>query len=147
MTSSPEPGGAGRTGRTLHPGTATGAVLRLDLPLSFWGGVDAGGTIVDRHHPQAGTSVTGRVLAMTSGRGSSSSSSVLAELLRSGAGPAAVLLTEADAVVALGAIVTGELYGTLVPVVQVDPAVLDGLRDGEVLRVEAGATSARLLPG
>ncbi|AXH96286.1 aconitase X swivel domain-containing protein [Ornithinimicrobium avium] len=136
-----------RTGRTLHPGSGSGRVLRLDLPLSFWGGVDAGGTVVDRHHPQVGAVVTGRVLAMTSGRGSSSSSSVLAELLRSGAGPAAVLLTEPDAVVALGAIVAEELYALRVPVVLVGAGTFEALRDGEAMTVEAGPVSARLLPG
>lgn len=128
---------ATRDARTLHPGSGSGAVLALDLPLSFWGGVGEDGTIIDRHHPQVGTSVTGRVLAMTSGRGSSSSSSVLAELLRSGAGPAAIVLTEADAIVTLGAIVATELYGTQVPVVTVTPKVLAALVDGERLSVEA----------
>lgn len=147
MTPWDETDGPGSCGRTLHRGTATGRLLRLDLPLSFWGGVDAAGTIVDRHHPQVGASLTGRVLAMTSGRGSSSSSSVLAELVRSGAGPAAVLLTVPDAVVALGAIVAGELYGLLVPVVQVDAARLAVLPDGEPLHVEAGPARAILRPG
>lgn len=146
MRSWDEPGGGVvRAGRTLHPGSASGTLLRLDLPLSFWGGVDADGTIVDRHHPQAGQVVTGRVLAMTSGRGSSSSSSVLAELLRSGAGPAAVVLTEPDAVVALGAIVAAELYGTSLPVVLVPAGTFEELRDGETVRVEADARAARLL--
>lgn len=131
--------------RTLHPGSGSGAALVLDLPLSFWGGVDEDGTIVDRHHPQVGTSLTGRVLVMTSGRGSSSSSSVLAELLRSGAGPTAIVLTEPDAIITLGAIVATELYGTEVPVVAVAPEVLAALVDGEQLRVEAAAGEARLL--
>lgn len=150
MISSGEPGrasAAARTGRTLHPGSGSGRVLKLDLPLSFWGGVDASGTVVDRHHPQVGAVVTGAVLAMSSGRGSSSSSSVLAELLRSGAGPAAILLTEPDAVVALGAIAAGELYGIRVPVVLVAAQTLQDLREGEAMEVEARARSARLLPG
>ena len=38
---------------TLVPGSAAGPVLRLDEPLSFWGGLDsATGTIIDRLHPQ-----------------------------------------------------------------------------------------------
>ena len=154
MTSSADDAGTARANtldtrevRTLHPGSGSGAVLALDLPLSFWGGVDEDGTIIDRHHPQVGASLTGRVLAMTSSRGSSSSSSVLAELLRSGAGPAAIILTEADAIVTLGAIVATELYGTAVPVVTVTPEVLAGLREGERLTVEADpGGEARLRP-
>jgi predicted aconitase len=38
---------------TLVPGAASGPILRLDEPLSFWGGLDsATGTIIDRLHPQ-----------------------------------------------------------------------------------------------
>lgn len=86
--------------------------LVLDEPLSFWGGVDATtGAIVDAHHPQRGASVTGRALVMPSGRGSSSSSSVLAECLGAGVGPAAILLGEADPILLIGALVAAELGG------------------------------------
>lgn len=104
--------------RTLVPGEATGEVLLLEEPLSFWGGIDpATGAIVDVHHPQLGSNVTGRVLVMPGGRGSSSSSSVLAEAIRARTAPAAIVLLEPDPIVALGAIVARELYGTDVPVV------------------------------
>jgi predicted aconitase with swiveling domain len=97
---------------------AEGEVLVLTEPLSFWGGVDeTSGAIVDVHHPQYGSSVAGRVLVMPSGRGSSSSSSVLAELIRAGKGPVAILLGERDPIIALGALVAEELYGQTVPVV------------------------------
>ena len=43
-------------------GAARGTVLVLGEPLSFWGGVDpATGVIVDRHHPQAGASISFRI--------------------------------------------------------------------------------------
>jgi predicted aconitase with swiveling domain len=64
-----------------------------------------------------GRSVTGAIVAMPSGRGSSSSSSVLAESIRAGIGPAGILLAEDDRIVALGALVAAELYGASVPVV------------------------------
>ena len=111
--------GAELSGRVLHPGSAVGDLLVLDAPLSFWGGVDPSGRIVDAHHPQHGEELAGRVVAMRSGRGSSSSSSVLAEQIRAGSAPAALLLGEPDMMVTLGAIVAAELYGTAVPVVQV----------------------------
>jgi hypothetical protein len=104
--------------RTLVPGEAEGEVLVLDEPLSFWGGVDpATGEVIDVHHPQRGANPAGRVLVMPGGRGSSSSSSVLAEAIRAGTAPAAIVLAEPDPIVALGAIVARELYGTAMPVV------------------------------
>ena len=106
----------------LVPGEGRGEALVLDEPLSFWGGVDpASGEIVDRRHPQAGRSVAGKVLVMPSGRGSSSSSSVLAEAIRAGTGPAAIVLLEPDRILALGALVAAELYGSSVPVVVCRP--------------------------
>jgi predicted aconitase with swiveling domain len=113
--------------------------LVLGEPLSLWGGIDpATGTIVDVRHPQVGTSVTGRVLVMRSVRGSSSSSSVLAESVRAGVAPAAILLGEPDLILAVGAAVAEELYGNRLPVVQLAPSDLDAIRDGSRVSVNAG---------
>lgn len=117
-------------GRTLCAGEAAGQVLALSRPLSFWGGVDHQGRIIDAHHPQAGASIVGVVLAMSGGRGSSSSSSVLAELIRLRTAPAAVVLTGADAIIALGALAAAELYAVYCPVVQISPADLTALPTG-----------------
>ncbi|MDH4113815.1 MAG: DUF126 domain-containing protein [Actinomycetota bacterium] len=123
--------------RAIVPGVATGEVVVLDEPLSFWGGLDPEtGRLIDTHHPQAGVTLMGRVLAMPSGRGSSSSSYVLAEAIRAGTAPIAVVLGEADAIVALGAIVAAELYGIEVPVV-VTPAL--DLVSGRIVTVRARA--------
>ena len=104
--------------RTLVAGTAEGRALVLDEPLSFWGGIDpANGDIIDARHPQHGANVTGRILVMPSGRGSSSSSSVLAEAILARSAPAAILMGEADPILALGAIVARELFGTTIPVI------------------------------
>ena len=125
-------------GRTLVAGSARGPALRLDEPLSLWGGMDpATGKVIDRRHPQAGEDLAGRVVLMPSGRGSSSSSSVLAEAVRAGTAPAAVVLLEPDPIVALGALVAAELYGRRVPVVVLDEAAYGAIRTGDEVVVEA----------
>lgn len=137
--------GRAHRGRTLVPGRAGGLALVLDEPLSLWGGVDpATGRVIDRRHPQAGEALSGRVLVMPAGRGSSSSSSVLAEAIRRGTAPAAILLGAADGIVALGAIVAGELYGRSRPVVVLEPGDA-GIRSGDRLEVEAGDETAVVL--
>jgi uncharacterized protein len=139
--------GADLTGRTLAPGRARGEVLVLEDSLSFWGGMDpATGRVVDRHHPQSGATLSGRVVAMLSGRGSSSSSSVLAEAIRAGTAPAAVILVEPDVIVALGSIVAAELYGAEVPVVSVSPEVMAALGSGQRVDVRASSESAEITP-
>jgi predicted aconitase with swiveling domain len=131
--------------RTLVPGEARGAALFLDEPLSFWGGVDAAtGEIVDVRHPQRGDNVAGRVLVMPSGRGSSSSSSVLAESIRAATAPAAIVLAEPDPILALGAIVARELYGISVPVVVARPAAVpDAARLAVIARTDGASVEAR----
>ena len=130
-------------GRTLVAGFARGQALRLDEPLSLWGGMDpATGKVIDRRHPQAGEDVAGRVLLMPSGRGSSSSSSVLAEAVRAGTAPAAVILLEPDPIVVLGAVVAAELYGRRVPVVVLGEAAYGAIRSGDEVVVEAGEESS-----
>ncbi len=124
------------TGRALVAGEATGKALVLEEPLSFWGGLDPEtGRLVDPHHPQRGATLTGRVLVMPSGRGSSSSSSVLAEAIRLGTAPAAIVLGEPDPIVAIGAIVARELYGVALPVVSTGPATIAGIRNGVSMRI------------
>ena len=104
--------------RVLIDGDAMGDSLHLDEPLSFWGGVDPStGAIVEERHPQHGEVITGRILSMPHGRGSSSSSAVLAESLRLGTGPAAIVLDEGDSILVVGALVARELYGVKCPVV------------------------------
>jgi uncharacterized protein len=134
-------------GRTLAPGRARGQVLVLDEPLSFWGGMDpATGQVVDRHHPQAGASLAGRVVAMRSGRGSSSSSSVLAEAIRAGTAPAAVVMAEPDVIVAVGSIVAAELYGTEVPVVCLAEEDFDDMSSRGPVQVLAAGEGATIRP-
>jgi predicted aconitase with swiveling domain len=122
--------------QVLVRGEAAGPALVLDAPLSFWGGLDAEtGLIIDRRHPQTGASVVGRVLVMEAGRGSSSASSVLAEAVRIGTAPVAIIMLEPDEIVALGAIVAEELYGTTVPVIVVDHQTYTSLATGIAVAV------------
>ena len=100
--------------------------LNLSEPLSFWGGLDpTTGEIIDIHHPQHGENITGVILSMPSGRGSSSSPSVLAEALRLGHGPKAIVLEEADPMVWLGTLVAALLYGIECPVTVRGPVLPD----------------------
>ena len=127
------------TDRTLVAGEARAECLVLSEPLSLWGGLDPStGTIVDVRHPQAGEVVTRRTLVLPGGRGSSSSSSVLAEAIRLGTAPAAIVLGEPDPILALGAIVARELYGRTIPVV-----VGHGrLSTGDVVEIAATPSNA-----
>jgi predicted aconitase with swiveling domain len=122
---------------TLSAGHAVGAAVVLTEPLSFWGGVDDDGTIVDVHHPQCGTSLAGRVVFLPRGRGSSSSSSSLAELIRTGRGPLGIVLGRPDSIIAVASIVAAELYRVHVPVVVVPTRKTTHVASGDTVEIRA----------
>ncbi|SAK43751.1 aconitase X swivel domain-containing protein [Caballeronia ptereochthonis] len=125
----------------LVPGHAHASGIALP-PLSFWGGYDAErGVIVDATHSGHGRSLASRVLVMPRARGSSSSSSVLAEALRNGTGPAGIVLTERDLILSIGAIVANELYASNVPVVMVDETAFAQIAAADV-HIEIDARDA-----
>jgi predicted aconitase with swiveling domain len=114
----------------------TGTALVLTEGLSLWGGMDpATGELIDAHHPQRGANLAGRVVVMSSGRGSSSSASVLAEAVRAGTAPAAILLGEPDLILAIGAEVAAELYGRRIPILALRPDELAAITDGAEVSV------------
>lgn len=123
--------------RAVIDGTAEGCVLRLDEPLSFWGGVDpASGRLSDPRSPRCGTPVNGRVLVLAETRGSSSSSAVMLELLARNLAPAALVLGRIDAILGLGIIVAREMGHPTVPLLLLPPEQQRQLADGLAVRIE-----------
>ena len=108
-------------GRALVAGSASGEALVTSEALSFWGGYDfRTGEIIDKHHPLAGVRAAGRVLAVPSSKGSSTTTAVLLEAVRAGTAPAAILTTGVDAFFALASIVADVMYGKSFPVVALE---------------------------
>jgi len=127
--------------KVLLAGEAHGKVLRLGRPISFWGGVDpASGEIIELRHPERGLSVAGQVLCLPGQIGSSSASAVLLELLRLGLAPAALVLAERDAILALGVVVAREMGYPTIPVVELGLAEQALLPQGAWARVAADGT-------
>ncbi|MFN2189158.1 MAG: aconitase X swivel domain-containing protein, partial [Candidatus Promineifilaceae bacterium] len=114
--------------RIMVDGRAEGRAMLLKEPLSLWGGLDPRtGQIIDERHPSLGRNVRGRVLLLPVGRGSSSASSILLESVRVGTAPAAIITSEPDGILTLGAIVSRTLYD------QGPPVVVLALKDYEAL--------------
>lgn len=105
-------------GRAIVPGSAEGAALVSKEPLSFWGGVcPRTGEVIDRRHELSGANVTGKIFLLPAGRGSSTSSATLMQSIKAGVAPAAIISLSVDPILALGSIVSDELYGRSVPIV------------------------------
>lgn len=125
------------TARSYADGDAAGEALVLAAALSFWGGVEVQtGRIIDHSHPDLGQIITGRVLVMPGGRGSSSASSVFAESIRRGTGPAGIILAAPDPILTVGALVAQSLYAMHCPVVV---CAIEGFVTGRHIRIRAAA--------
>ena len=118
----------------------SGPVLRLDEPLSFWGGVDpATGRLTDPRSSAHGRSIAGTVLMVPEPRGSSSSSAVILELLHRRLGPAALILGATDAIIGLGILVAVEMGWPACPLLFLDAAEHRMVRQGGRVTIdEAG---------
>jgi predicted aconitase with swiveling domain len=124
--------------RSLVEGETEGVIAAWTTALSFWGGFDAAtGRVIDRSHPAFGQDISGRILAMPSGRGSSSASSVLAEAIRRGTAPAAIILATPDPIIVVGAIVARKLYGKTCPILVCEARDFDDFAEGERAQIVA----------
>jgi len=128
-------------GKVIVSGEAQGEVLTLSEPLSLWGGLNPDtGEIIDRHHPNSGDNVTGKILVMPAGRGSSSASSILLEAVRQHTAPAGIILLETDGILALGAVVAREIYEVNLPVIVLNSTDYEKLGSRQNLHIQQDGT-------
>ena len=93
-------------GRIIKSGTAEGIALVSSQPIGFLGGVDPEtGVVVEPGHPLEGQCVAGRVLVFPTGKGSTVGSYTLYRMAKAGTAPAAIVNTQSEAIVAVGAII------------------------------------------
>ncbi|KQV42774.1 MULTISPECIES: aconitase X [unclassified Rhizobium] len=148
---------ANLSARSILAGTASGPIIAAGEALSFWGGVDpATGRVIDVHHPLHGVTITGGILMMPSSRGSCTGSGVLLDMALTGRAPAALLFSEAEDVLTLGALIAAEMFGKSLPVLRLSHEAYDALcraktatigdtaivADGLAIPVSPPATSA-----
>ena len=129
------------TGKPIVAGSAEGAALVSREPISFWGGVcPRTGEIIDRRHELSGAIVTGRVFVFPQGRGSSTSSATLMESIAAGVAPAAIINLKVDPILALGSIVSDELYHQAVPIVVLKEKDFFSIKENDHLTIESNGT-------
>ena len=118
------------------PGTGDGLLLFTQQAISFWGCVDpVTGNISDKRHELFGESISGKVLVFPFGKGSSTGSLMLLELLRLNLAPAAIINVRTEPLLATGPIVGNHFYGKTFPIVNVDATDFNLLRSGMVAEV------------
>lgn len=129
--------------RSILGGTAEGPIVAAPEALSFWGGVDpATGAVIDVHHPLHGTCLTGSILMMPSSRGSCTGSGVLLDLALTGRAPAALVFSEAEDVLTLGALIAAEMFGKPLPVLRLSSDAFAALAEAKTARITDTAIEA-----
>ncbi|WP_065373391.1 aconitase X [Ensifer adhaerens] len=129
--------------RSILAGSADGPVIATEEALSFWGGVDpATGGVIDVHHPLHGLCLTGGILMMPSSRGSCTGSGVLLDMALTGRAPAALVFSEAEDVLTLGALIAAEMFGKSLPVLRLSREAFKTLSQAKSARISATAIEA-----
>ena len=122
-------------------GAAKGEALVSSEPLSFWGGYDAQtGEIVDRRHPLSGQIAAGKVLVLPFTKGSSTTTAILLEAVRTGNAPAAIVSRGKDMFLSLASIVADEMYQKPIPILATSPSDFETFRSGQIVVIDLDGT-------
>ena len=125
----------------LIRGLAQGVALVLEDTLSFWGGFNlANGQIIDVHYPQYRQRVGSKILCIPRSRGSAGTPGGIAETLRNGSGPIAILLGERDVNIGVGVMVGNRLYDLTLPALEISPADMARIHSGDRVLIDRTGT-------
>jgi predicted aconitase with swiveling domain len=117
-------------GRKISPGVAEGEALVTKQGLSFFGGVDpSNGKITESGHELEGKSISGKILVFPQGKGSTVGSYALYRMKKQGTAPLALVNSECETIVAVGAIIS--------EIPCVDKIDITKIKTGDKVKVDA----------
>jgi hypothetical protein len=126
--------------RKISKGHAQGEVIITRDSISFLGGVDPStGMIIDPHHELYGRIISGKILVMPSGKGSTVGSYVLYQMHKNNTAPLAIIALEAEPIIATGAIMAG-----IAMVDQPNDDIFDLVKDGDLVDLDADACNIKI---
>ncbi len=119
--------------RKISRGLVTGNVIISHDPLSFLGGVNPQtGNITDGDHDLYQQNISGKILVIPSGKGSTVGSYVIFQMAKSKTAPLAIIALEAEPIIATGAIMAS------IPMVDhPEENILKILKEGDLVKVDA----------
>jgi predicted aconitase with swiveling domain len=119
--------------RKISKGHAQGEVIVTKDSISFLGGVDPKtGVIIDSQHELYGKKISGKILVIPSGKGSTVGSYVIFQMAKNKTAPSAIISLKAEPIIATGAIMAE------IPMVdQPDADILNILKEGDIVEVDA----------
>lgn len=126
--------------RKISRGKAEGEVIISHDPLSFLGGVDPDtGIVIDRGHHLYQKNISGKVLVIPSGKGSTVGSYVIFQMAKNNTAPLAIIAKEAEPIIA-----TGTIMASIPMVDHPEEDIHIILADGDLVEVDADAGMIKL---
>jgi uncharacterized protein len=126
-------------GRGITHGKVEGEAIVSKSAFGFYGAVDPGtGVVSDKRHELFGKNISGKILVIPEGRGSTAGAIAILELARCGTLPAALINRVTEPILATGAILAEKFYNRIIPVVdglESDP--LSEISNGDLVTVDA----------
>lgn len=120
-------------GRIISKGIGKGKVMLSKDHISFLGGIDPKtGIVIEKGHAIEGKNIAGTILVFPRGKGSTVGSYVMLQLKKNGKAPAAMINLEAEAIIAVGAIISKI---PMLDKLENDP--FTSLKDGQEITVDA----------
>jgi uncharacterized protein len=119
--------------RKISRGQAKGEVIISQDPLSFLGGVDPEtGDVIDRGHQLYQQNISGKILVIPSGKGSTVGSYVIFQMAKNNTAPLAIIAKEAEPIIA-----TGTIMASIPMVDQPEEDIFANLTNGDLVEVDA----------
>lgn len=126
--------------RKISRGVAEGEVIISHDPLSFLGGVDPDtGNVIDQEHELFQQNISGKILVIPSGKGSTVGSYVIFQMAKNNTAPLAIIAIEAEPIIATGAIMAS------IPMVdQPKVDIFQVLKEDDVVEVDADSGTVKI---
>ena len=121
-------------GRIINKGVVEGEALVSKTPISFYGGVDPQtGVVSDKDSDINGQNISGKVLVFPYGKGSTVGPYTIYQLARNGKAPKAIVNSECETIVAVGAIISD--------IPAVDKVDISQIRNGQKVKVDGNSVT------
>ncbi len=133
-------------GTFILGGTGNGKILATKDPISFWGCVEPlTGIISDKRHELYKSCIAGKILVFPYGKGSSTGSLMILELIRNDMAPAAIINIRTEPLLTTVPVVGKHFYEKHFPILTILEDLFNHLKTGRYASVSGDGETATII--
>jgi predicted aconitase with swiveling domain len=133
-------------GTFILKGNSKGELLVTKEAISFWGCVDpVTGIISDKRHELYKSCVAGKILVFPYGKGSSTGSLMILELIRNNMAPAAIINIRTEPLLTTGPVVGKHFYKKYFPILTIEEDSFNHLKTGQYASISGDGKAATII--